>query len=69
MKLVIRNSRWSGSKNVEVINELDINLTLFNHICFFAFIGSLQTKRTPLCFDDQLSLKGHSTTSEPVPQS
>jgi len=34
MKLVIRNSRWSGSKNVEVNNELEINLTLSNHICF-----------------------------------
>jgi len=68
MKMVIRNSRWSGSKNVEVNNELEINLKFSNHICF-ALIDSLQTKKNTLCFVDQLSLKGHSTTSEPAPQS
>jgi hypothetical protein len=34
MKLVIRSSRWSGFKNVEVDNELEIYLTLYDHICF-----------------------------------
>jgi hypothetical protein len=38
-------------------------------IYVFAFMDSLQTKNNTLCFDDQLSLKGHSTTSESVPPS
>jgi hypothetical protein len=49
-------------------DELENNSTLSDRIFFAFIINPLQSKITPLCFDDQLSLKGHLTTSEPVPR-